>query len=278
MHPLLAQAYAKSHPEEPGRKENTMTPNESPDGGAKASEQPARPEIEYFAKFTMTPGTPMQLAAAAAVAEIDALRCALDAAQAEARREREWHDRVLKSAQEVFGEDCIRYKLSLFKNGRARNYFPANIDGHWFALQRAEDDAHMGLVAMVEALRAELAANQSERSGGHAVAIAGDQASSPGAVEPCTNCHHYSAQRSQAIQLRQALDLLAGLHPCLTVGEENPLDQAEAIFESVLASHRVLTEDLERTRHTIQSLLARPRTGSDAETARPHSTTQIQEP
>lgn len=74
----------------------------------------------------------------------------------EAERERAWHDRVLKSAQAIYGEDCVRYKLSLFKNGRARNHFPRDLDGHWFAFQRAENDGHMGLVAMLEAQKDEI--------------------------------------------------------------------------------------------------------------------------
>ena len=86
---------------------------------------------------------------------IDRLTRELADARADAEREHAWHDRVLKSAQAIFGEDAIRYKLSLFKNGRARNYFPSEMDGHWFAFQRAENDGHMGLVAMLEAARAE---------------------------------------------------------------------------------------------------------------------------
>jgi len=53
--------------------------------------------------------------------------------------------RAVCAAEEHFGEDAIRYKLSLFANGRARNVFPRNVDGHWFALQRADNDAHIGL-------------------------------------------------------------------------------------------------------------------------------------
>lgn len=69
-------------------------------------------------------------------------------------------DRAVKAAEEVFGADAIRYKLSLFKNGRAMNHFPQHMDGGWFAFQRAEDDAHIGLcdeiVRLREALRAYL--------------------------------------------------------------------------------------------------------------------------
>jgi hypothetical protein len=67
-------------------------------------------------------------------------------------------DRAVKAAEDVFGDSAIRYKLSLFKNGRAMNYFPAHMDGGWFAFQRAEDDAHIGLCDQIVGLRAELAA------------------------------------------------------------------------------------------------------------------------
>jgi hypothetical protein len=54
-------------------------------------------------------------------------------------------DRAISAAEEHFGEDAVRYKLSLFANGRARNIFPARVDGRWFALQPADNDAHVGL-------------------------------------------------------------------------------------------------------------------------------------
>lgn len=54
-------------------------------------------------------------------------------------------DRAIKAAETHFGEDAIRYKFSLMKNGRTRNVFPAEFDGRWFALQRSDNDAHIGL-------------------------------------------------------------------------------------------------------------------------------------
>jgi len=76
------------------------------------------------------------------IAERDSLRARLD--------------RAFGAAQEHFGEDCIRYKLSLFKNGRAMNVFPAEMDGKWYALQRADNDAHIGLCDTIASLRAEV--------------------------------------------------------------------------------------------------------------------------
>lgn len=67
-------------------------------------------------------------------------------------------NRAVAAAEEVFGQDAIRYKLSLFKNGRARNYFPEHMDGGWFAFQRAEDDAHIGLCDEIVRLRSALKA------------------------------------------------------------------------------------------------------------------------
>ena len=65
-------------------------------------------------------------------------------------------DRAIGAAQKHFGEDCIRYKLSLFKNGRARNFFPPEMDGNWYAFQRADNDAHIGLCDTIDQLRAEV--------------------------------------------------------------------------------------------------------------------------
>jgi cell division septum initiation protein DivIVA len=65
-------------------------------------------------------------------------------------------DRAIGAAQQHFGEDCIRYKLSLFKNGRARNFFPPEMDGNWYAFQRADNDAHIGLCDTIDQLRAEV--------------------------------------------------------------------------------------------------------------------------
>lgn len=69
-------------------------------------------------------------------------------------------DRAIKAAEEHFGEDAIRYKLSLFKNGRASNYFPQEFDGKWFAFQRADDDAHIGLCDRINQLEAEREADR----------------------------------------------------------------------------------------------------------------------
>jgi hypothetical protein len=69
-------------------------------------------------------------------------------------------DRAIKAAEEHFGEDAIRYKLSLFKNGRASNYFPQEFDGRWFAFQRADNDAHVGLCDRINQLESEREADR----------------------------------------------------------------------------------------------------------------------
>lgn len=71
-------------------------------------------------------------------------------------------DRAIGAAQEHFGEDCIRYKLSLFKNGRARNFFPPEMDGNRYAFQRADNDAHIGLCDTIDQLRAEARARRNQ--------------------------------------------------------------------------------------------------------------------
>lgn len=103
-------------------------------------------------------------------AEADALRAEVARLTLEHGHMRDRLDRAINAAEEHFGEDAIRYKLSLFKNGRTRNYFPAHMDGHWFALQRADNDAHIGLSlrlveaqAEFDALRAELAREKASR-------------------------------------------------------------------------------------------------------------------
>lgn len=76
-------------------------------------------------------------------------------------------DRAIAAAEEHFGEDAIRYKLSLFKNGRDQNIFPDSMDGRWVALQRADNDAHIGLslrVAEAEAERDQLHAEVMEQA------------------------------------------------------------------------------------------------------------------
>jgi len=77
--------------------------------------------------------------------ECQRLNGALDARIAERDRLAERLDRAIRAAEEHFGEDAIRHKLSLFKNGRARNVFPQQMDGQWFSFQRADNDAHVGL-------------------------------------------------------------------------------------------------------------------------------------
>lgn len=82
-----------------------------------------------------------------AAAERDALRARLD--------------RAINAAVEHFGENAIRYKFTLTKSGKVMQEFPRHMDGHWYALQRADDDAHVGLslrCVEAEAERARLAA------------------------------------------------------------------------------------------------------------------------
>lgn len=79
--------------------------------------------------------------------------------EAELERERDGYrarlDRAIAAAEEHFGESAVRYKLSLFKNGRAMVTFPDHMDGHWYALQRADNDAHVGLSLRVVEAEAE---------------------------------------------------------------------------------------------------------------------------
>jgi hypothetical protein len=55
--------------------------------------------------------------------------------------------RVLAAADKAHGPDAIRFKLSLYKNGRAINTFPSWLDGRWVSFVFAEDDAHIGYIA-----------------------------------------------------------------------------------------------------------------------------------
>ena len=105
------------------------------------------------ASEALTPHAPAQSQLDALREEVARLTKERDAANARI-------DRAVKAAEEVFGIDAIRYKLSLFKNGRARNYFPEHMDGGWFAFQRAEDDAHVGLCHEIVRLRTALAARK----------------------------------------------------------------------------------------------------------------------
>lgn len=53
---------------------------------------------------------------------------------------------------------------------------------------------------------------------------------------------------------KQAMYLLAGLHPCLTVEDTDPMGQAQAIFDSVLAERRALAEDRDHARRLVEWL------------------------
>jgi hypothetical protein len=83
-----------------------------------------------------------------------------EALQREVENLRARLDRAIKAAKEHFGEGAIRYKLSLFKNGRASNYFPQEFNGKWFAFQRADNDAHVGLCDRINQLVAEREADR----------------------------------------------------------------------------------------------------------------------
>lgn len=84
---------------------------------------------------------------------------------------------------------------------------------------------------------------------------------------------------SAAAKLRQALDLLAGLHPCLTVEEHDPMRQAEAIFNAVLAEQRNLIEKHDSAERSIQWLLSERRgpgsRGAAEEVGLPVSTYEV---
>ena len=67
-------------------------------------------------------------------------------------------DGAVKAAEEVFGQKAIRYKFSLDEDGRPYASFPPEMDGRWFALQPAEDDAHIGLCDELVRLRAQMEA------------------------------------------------------------------------------------------------------------------------
>lgn len=91
---------------------------------------------------------------------IQRLQAERDFAIADAASIRKWREKVWKAAEEVFGKHSLRYKLCLRKNGTASNVFPPELDGAWVAFQRAEDDAHIGLVAQLLQKTQELAASQ----------------------------------------------------------------------------------------------------------------------
>ena len=96
--------------------------------------------------------------AAAHPAAIRSLLAERDRLAAENSTMRARLDRAVSAAEEHFGEDAIRYKISLFQNGRARNVFPTELDGRWVAFQRADNDAHIGLCDRINTLAAEVEA------------------------------------------------------------------------------------------------------------------------
>ena len=62
-----------------------------------------------------------------------------------------WKEKILKAAEVTFaGDDAPRFKLCLRKNGTAINVFPQELNGDWVALQRAEDDAHAGMLTLLD--------------------------------------------------------------------------------------------------------------------------------
>ncbi|WP_019573419.1 hypothetical protein [Curvibacter lanceolatus] len=84
-------------------------------------------------------------------AELASLRSERDALRARL-------DGAVKAAEAVFGQKAIRYKFSLDEDGRPYTILPPEMDGRWYALQPAEDDAHIGLCDEIVRLRSELEA------------------------------------------------------------------------------------------------------------------------
>lgn len=80
------------------------------------------------------------MAVAKMAEEVERLRQQLAEAHA-------WKARVIEAAEEAHGPSAIRFKLSLFQNGRARNHFPSHLDQRWVSFVYAEDDAHIGYIA-----------------------------------------------------------------------------------------------------------------------------------
>jgi hypothetical protein len=60
---------------------------------------------------------------------------------------------------------------------------------------------------------------------------------------------------ARTAELQQALDFLAGLHPCLTTDE--PMVMAQSIFDTVQGQAAEQRRQLESAQRTIDSLLAR---------------------
>lgn len=64
-----------------------------------------------------------------------------------------WKTKIIKAAEEAHGPAAFRFKLSLRKSGTATNQFPQWLDGRWVSFVYAENDAHIGLHAKIEAQR-----------------------------------------------------------------------------------------------------------------------------
>lgn len=67
---------------------------------------------------------------------------------------------------------------------------------------------------------------------------------------------------------RRALDLLMGLHPQITIDDDQPLDIAQAIFDHVQGVQREMGKELATQQHTIE-LLQRLRARPAAENSSP---------
>ena len=67
---------------------------------------------------------------------------------------------------------------------------------------------------------------------------------------PATACRDPECCR----EWKQAMYLLSGLHPCLTVDDTDPMGQAQAIFDSVQAERRALAEDRDHARQLVEWL------------------------
>ena len=67
---------------------------------------------------------------------------------------------------------------------------------------------------------------------------------------------HMEELQSRADRTREALDMLAGLHPGLTVDTDQPMAMAGAIFESVQAEIRQWREEAEKSRAMLVSFHA----------------------
>jgi cell division septum initiation protein DivIVA len=61
-------------------------------------------------------------------------------------------------------------------------------------------------------------------------------------------------RRAADLDALEALGLLAGLHPCLTVGFDQPMVAAQAIFDAVLAERAELTRCATSSSASVQHL------------------------